>query len=91
MSELDVLKEKVDLLIKKYNDLKIQCENLKQALAVQEQTVASKEVIIASLETQLQQKNLASINHLLSDDEKQTIHAHLDKIIHQLEVAIQSL
>lgn len=91
MSELDLLKDKVSLLVKKHNELKAQHETLKNELAVQISNIAEKKATIADLEGQLQEKNLAVIATLMSQEEKQAVHTHLDKIIRQIEITIQSL
>jgi hypothetical protein len=90
MKELELLQEKLQLLIKQYAALKTDTERLKKANAKQAAIIAEQQNTIENVQKELQRKAVV-LSATDTEAEKENLKQHLDQVIRELEKNIESL
>ncbi len=92
MKELELLQQKLEQLIKRFAALHAEKERLEQAGNRQAGIITALQNKIAALESELQFKSVAlSTSGAHSDEEKQKLKTHLDRVIREIEKNIELL
>ena len=90
MKELELLQEKLQLLIKQYTALKTDTERLKKANDKRAAIIAEQQTTIENAQKELQRKAVI-LSASDSQTEKENLKQHLDQVIRELEKNIESL
>lgn len=92
MKELELLQQKLEQLIKRFTALQAEKERLEQAGQKQAGIISELQAKIAALESELQLKSVAlSASGSHSEEEKQKLKIHLDRVIREIEKNIELL
>jgi hypothetical protein len=89
MQELQVLNDKLDVLLKKYNTLLAENERLKTTVSQQHQSIQSLNTNLASLEQSMTASQLG--NNLTDDKEKAAMRKQLDNVIAEIDKILTTL
>jgi uncharacterized coiled-coil protein SlyX len=89
MLELQLLNEKLDLLLKKYSSVQAENQRLKQVVARQLQSIEQLNVQLSALEEKVQ---VLQIGQAITDpEEKAAVRQQLDAVIGSIDKILNSL
>ena len=89
MQELQVLNDKLGVLLKKYTVLLAENERLKATISHQQKSIESLNTNLASLEQSMTASQLG--NSLSDDKEKATMRKQLDNVISEIDKILTTL
>lgn len=89
MQELQLLNDKLDVLLKKYTVLLAENERLKATISHQQKSIESLNTNLASLEQSMAASHLG--NSLSDDKEKAAMRKQLDNVISEIDKILTTL
>lgn len=89
MQELQLLNEKLDLLLKKYTALQAENKRLKETVSQQLRSIETLNNKLSSLEDNMQTTQIGKA--LISSDEKAVVKKQIDNVISEIDKILHTL